>query len=134
MADQTKPLEIDILRSPLGRARGLGAAHTGAAHWWSQRLTALALVPLTLWFICAAIRLEGAPRTEIAAWLHAPLPLVLMLCLIAATFRHLELGLRVVIEDYVHENPMRLTLLLGQRVACILLALLCFAATLELGL
>jgi succinate dehydrogenase / fumarate reductase membrane anchor subunit len=134
MADQSKPVEIDILRSPLGRVRGLGAAHAGAAHWWSQRLTALALVPLTLWFICAAIRLEGASRADIAAWLHAPVPLVLMLCLIAATFRHLELGLRVVIEDYVHDGPARLTLLLAQRVACILLALLCFAATLELGL
>jgi succinate dehydrogenase / fumarate reductase, membrane anchor subunit len=114
--------------------RGLGAAHAGAGHWWSQRLSALALVPLTLWFICAAIRLEGASRADIVTWLHAPVPLVLMLCLIAATFRHLELGLRVVIEDYVHQNPERLVLLLGQRVICILLALFCFAATLELGL
>jgi len=134
MASPAERVQIDILRSQLGQVRGLGAARVGAGHWWSQRLTALALVPLTLWFICAAIRLEGASRADIAGWLHAPVPLVLMLCLIAATFRHLELGLRVVIEDYVQQNPARLMLLLGQRVICILLALFCFAATLELGL
>ncbi len=129
-----KSVRVDILRSQLGRARGLGAARAGSGHWWMQRMTALALAPLTLWFICAAIRLEGAGRAEVIAWLHAPIPLVLMLCLVVATFWHLELGLRVVIDDYVHRDPARMVLLLGQRAVCILLAAFCIIAVLELGL
>ncbi len=106
MAGPRKTVQVDILRSQLGRVRGLGAARAGSGHWWMQRLTSIALVPLTLWFICAVIRLEGASRADVAAWLHAPVPLVLMLCLIVATFWHLELGLRVVIEDYVHRDAV----------------------------
>jgi succinate dehydrogenase / fumarate reductase membrane anchor subunit len=127
-------VEVDILRSQLGRVRGLGSARAGSGHWWIQRLTALALVPLTLWFIAAVVRLEGADRTDMIAWLHAPVPLVLMLCLIVATFWHLELGLRAVIEDYVHRDPARMVLLLGQRAVCIVLAAFCIIAALELGL
>lgn len=97
-------------------------------------MTALALVPLTLWFICGAIRMEGVRRADVAAWLHRPLPLVLMLCLIVTTFWHLSLGLQVVIEDYVASDPMRLVLLLLQRAAAIVLALFCILAALGLGL
>jgi succinate dehydrogenase / fumarate reductase, membrane anchor subunit len=60
MSDAKKTVQIDIMRSQLGRARGLGAAKSGAAHWWAQRVTAIALVPLTLWFVWAALRLVGA--------------------------------------------------------------------------
>jgi succinate dehydrogenase / fumarate reductase membrane anchor subunit len=134
MADAGKTVQVDILRSQLGRARGLGSARAGSGHWWSMRLTSIALVPLTLWFICAAIRLEGASRADVSAWMHAPIPLALMLCLIVATFWHLELGLRVVIEDYVHQEPWRMALLLGQRALCILLGLFCVIAILEIGL
>ena len=62
--------QLDIMRSPLGRARGLGAAKAGAAHWWAQRLTAIALVPLTLWFLCSVIRLLGATRDDVAREHH----------------------------------------------------------------
>jgi succinate dehydrogenase / fumarate reductase membrane anchor subunit len=129
-----KALRVDVLRSELGRARGLGSAHAGAKAWWAERLTAIALVPLTLWFIASAIRLEGATRAEMAAWLHAPVPLVLVLCLIVATFWHMELGLRAVIEDYVHDDVMRTTLLLAQRGLCIVSALFGIVAALHLGL
>ncbi len=134
MARAGKTSELDGLRSQLGRVRGLGAAHVGSGHWWAQRLTSLALVPLTLWFIGSAIRLEGTDRAGMIGWLHAPVPLVLMLCLIAATFWHMELGLRVVIEDYVHNEPVLMTLLLAQRAVCIVAALFCFIAALRLGL
>ena len=59
-----KTPQVDIMRSPLGRARGLGAAKAGAVHWWMQRLTSLALVPLTLWFLCAMVRMIGSTRDE----------------------------------------------------------------------
>jgi succinate dehydrogenase / fumarate reductase, membrane anchor subunit len=134
MAAPANSARIAALRSPLGRVRGLGTAHAGARHWWVQRLTALALLPLTLWFICGAVRMEGASRADVARWLHGPLPLVLMLCLIVATFWHLSLGLQVVIEDYVASEPVRLMLLLLQRGAAIVLALFCMVAALGLGL
>jgi succinate dehydrogenase / fumarate reductase membrane anchor subunit len=134
MRVRDKALRIDVLRSELGRARGLGSAHAGSGAWWAERLTALALVPLSLWFIASAIRLEGATRADMIAWLHAPVPLVLVLCLIVATFWHMALGLRVVIEDYVHHDAMRLALVLGQRCLCIVAALFCIIAALHLGL
>lgn len=129
-----KTIRVDIRRSMLGRARGLGAAHEGAKIWWAQRVTALALVPLTLWFIAMMIGLEGTDRAGVQAWLHAPVSLVLLLCLILATFWHMALGLCEVIEDYVHQGALRLTLLLGVRAACVLLGLLCTVAALRLGL
>ena len=78
-----------------------------AAHWWAQRLTAIALVPLTLWFICAVIRMIGATRDDVVSWMAGPLPIVLMIALVIATFHHLQLGLQVVIEDYVHHDCVR---------------------------
>ena len=134
MPNSEKSLNVDILRSQLGRVRGLGAARAGSGGWWIERLTSIALIPLTLWFIGSAISLEGATRADVAAWLHAPLPLVLMLCLIVATFWHMELGLRVAVEDYVHREATRMASLLIIRGLCIVLALFCIIAALELGL
>ena len=134
MADAHKAPHVDIRRSPLGRARGLGSARAGAAHWWAQRLTAIALVPLTLWFIWAVIRLKGAEQLDVIAWLSAPLPLVLMLTLIVATFHHLQLGLQVVIDDYVPDHAKNLTALLAVKAGCVLLALACIVSVLKLGL
>ncbi|MBV8457132.1 MAG: hypothetical protein JO122_11025 [Acetobacteraceae bacterium] len=92
MPNVEKGPDVEILRSQLGRVRGLGAARAGSGTWWVERLTGIALIPLSLWFIASAIRLEGATRADVIAWLHAPVPLVLMLCLIIATFWHMEMG------------------------------------------
>ena len=127
-------LSIQVMRSQLGRARGTGSAHSGVHHWYAERITAIALVPLTLWFIASAVSLEGTTRAGMIAWLHAPLPLVLMLCLIVATFRHMDLGLRVVVEDYVHHEAARMSLLLLIRGICVVAALLCIISALRLGL
>lgn len=134
MADLPNEPHVDMLRSPLGRARGLGSARAGAAHWWAQRLTAIALVPLTLWFIFAVIGLHGADRNAMVMWLASPVPLVLMLALILATFHHLQLGLQVVIEDYVHDNGIKLASVLAMKAACLLLAVACIVSVLKLGL
>lgn len=125
---------VAIQRSVLGRARGLGAARAGSAHWWSQRITALALVPLSLWFIGSMISLEGARQQDVALWLHSPLSLVLLLCLIGTSFWHMALGLGVVIEDYVHVASARLALVLGVRALAVVLGLLCVISALRLGL
>ena len=129
-----KSPHVDIMRSPLGRARGLGTARQGAAHWWGQRITAVALVPLTLWFLCAMVRMTGASRQDVVSWMAGPLPLVLMIALVIATFHHLQLGLQVVIEDYVENHALRVGAVLLVKGLALLLALACIVSALRLGL
>jgi succinate dehydrogenase / fumarate reductase membrane anchor subunit len=129
-----KAPHIDIMRSPLGRARGLGSARAGATHWWMQRLTSLALVPLTLWFLCAMIGMLGASRDDVVFWMSGPLPIVLMIALVIATFHHLQAGLQVVIEDYVHDDRLRIGSILLVKGLSLLLALACIISVLRLGL
>ncbi|HJS85686.1 MAG TPA: succinate dehydrogenase, hydrophobic membrane anchor protein [Acetobacteraceae bacterium] len=129
-----KSVQVDILRSQLGRVRGLGAARAGSGAWWIERVTSVALVPLTLWFIGAVIGLEGTDRAGMIAWLHEPVPLVLLLCLVVITFWHMAMGLQVVIEDYVHTELPRMALILGVRAISILAAVFCVIAALRLGL
>jgi succinate dehydrogenase / fumarate reductase membrane anchor subunit len=109
------------MRSPLGRAVGLGSAKEGVEHWWRQRLTAVALVPLVLWFVIALVAHVGVGRREAVAWLGSPIPAILMIVLIGTAFYHGALGLQVVIEDYVHREWSKLTLLIAVRFACFLL-------------
>jgi succinate dehydrogenase / fumarate reductase membrane anchor subunit len=134
MPAESNPPHIDMLRSPLGRARGLGSARAGSKHWWAQRLTSIALVPLTLWFIWSMLHLTGASQSDVADWLSSPVRLALMLALIIATFHHLQLGLQVVIEDYVPQEGTRLAAVLAVKGLCILLALICIICALILGL
>ena len=134
MSGTAKPPQVDIMRSPLGRARGLGAAKAGAAHWWAQRLTSIALVPLTLWFLCAVVRMIGATRDDVVFWMAGPLPIVLMIALVIATFHHLQLGLQVVIEDYVDNDWLRIGSILLVKGLSLLLALACIVSVLRLGL
>jgi succinate dehydrogenase / fumarate reductase membrane anchor subunit len=130
----SKAPHIDILASPLARARGLGPARAGSRHWWAQRLTAMALVPLTLWFIFSVIHLSGASHQAVIDWLSAPLTLGLMLALIVATFHHLQLGVQVVIEDYVHDERTKMASVLAVKALCVLLALVCIVSVLKIGL
>ncbi len=125
---------LDIMRSPLARARGLGAAKAGAHHWWMLRLTSLALVPLSLWFLCAMVRLIGATRDDVVSWMAGPLPIVLMIALVIATFHHMQAGLQVVIEDYVDSDWLRVGSILLVKGLAVLLALACIVSVLRLGL
>jgi succinate dehydrogenase / fumarate reductase membrane anchor subunit len=125
MPDLSNPPHIDMLRSPLGRARGLGSARSGSKHWWAQRLTSIALVPLTLWFIWSILRLTNASQGDVAEWLSSPVRMALMLALIVATFHHLQLGMQVVIEDYVPQEGIKLAAVLVIKALCVLLALIC---------
>jgi succinate dehydrogenase / fumarate reductase membrane anchor subunit len=134
MSGTAKPPQVDIMRSPLGRARGLGAAKAGAAHWWAQRLTSVALLPLTLWFLCAAVGMIGATRDDVVFWMAGPLQIVLMIALVIATFHHLQLGLQVVIEDYVNNDLLRVGSILLVKGLSLLLALACIVSVLRLGL
>ncbi len=110
------------LRSPLGRAVGMGSAKEGVAHWWAQRLTAVALIPLSLWFAASLIALTGADRAALVAWLHAPVPAIVMVLLLIATFYHMALGVQVVIEDYVHTEWVKISALALNKFAAFVFA------------
>ncbi|HKK29789.1 MAG TPA: succinate dehydrogenase, hydrophobic membrane anchor protein [Alphaproteobacteria bacterium] len=112
------------LRSSLAIARGLGSSKSGTEHWWAERLTAVALIPLTIWFVISLIAHLGAPYEEVRAWIGSPVTAVLMISLIVATFHHAQLGLQVVIEDYVHNEPVKIGALLVMKGLAFFLGLL----------
>ena len=111
------------MRSPLGRVRGLGSAKDGTGHWWAQRLTALALVPLTIWFCTSVIALSGADYAAVVNWIQSPVVAGLLLLLIVSTFYHASLGLQVVVEDYVHHEMTKIAMLLVIKALAIVLCL-----------
>ncbi len=123
-----------IMRSGLGRARGLGSAKSGTAHWWAERVTSVALVPLTLWFILMMFRLVAAPRSAVVAWASNPINATLLLALVAITFHHMALGLQVVMEDYIHSEKARLGSILVMKGVTALLAIASVVAVLKLAL
>ncbi|MBU6212003.1 MAG: succinate dehydrogenase, hydrophobic membrane anchor protein [Gammaproteobacteria bacterium] len=99
------------LQSPLGRALGRGSAHQGVAHWWVQRLTAIALIPLTLWFV---LRIAGLPDYEydtVRAWIATGWHPVWLILLVGTLAWHSALGVQVVLEDYVHEKGIKVAAL-----------------------
>ena len=100
------------LRSSLGRVRGLGTAKEGTGHWWTQRLTSLALIPLGVWFVASVAAHAGADYEAMRAWVGSPVVASLLLLLIVTTFYHSYLGLQVVIEDYVHSEAVKLASLI----------------------
>ena len=99
------------IRTPLAQVRGLGSAKQGVEHFWHQRVTAVALIPLMIWFVWALASHVGADYETMRAWLSSPITSILMLFLIIACFYHMRLGVQVVIEDYIHTEPGRLVLL-----------------------
>ena len=127
-------ISIAVRRSQLGRARGVGAGHSGVGHWRAARITSIALVPLTLWFIYAMLHLLGAPQQAVAAWASHPVNTVLLLVLIAVTFQHMHLGLQVVCEDYVANKWQMTAMILGAKAASLLLGLMGSVAVLRLAL
>lgn len=129
MADTIK---IEVRRSPLSRARGLGAGG-GLDHWQAERWTSIALVPLTLWFIYAMIRLVGLPQEEVAGWASHPVNAVLLLLMVVMTFHHMHLGLQVVLEDYVHDKRQRAWSIMGIKAIALVLGLLSSIAVLKLA-
>ncbi len=126
-------VHVDMMRSQLGRARGLGASKTGVQHWWGQRVSAIALLPLSLYFVISVIILDHATRQQVAIYLAEPWNTVLYLCLIAAMFYHLLLGTQVIIEDYVHTESAKLSLLLLVKGGYIFCALASAVAVLKLA-
>ena len=123
------------LRSPLGRVRGLGSARNGTHHWFMQRVTSLALLPLTVWFAVSAVFTLGGASYETAAyWVAQPWNAVLLLALVIATFHHIAAGLQVVIEDYVKPEAAKLVGILLVKAICWLAAMACVLAVLRVAI
>ncbi|AWU94709.1 succinate dehydrogenase, hydrophobic membrane anchor protein [Azospirillum sp. INR13] len=120
------------LRSPLQVARGLGSAKHGTEHWWSQRLTAIALVPLTVWFVFGVIGHLGADHAAFVAWMKSPFSAVMMVLTAVVTFHHAQSGLQVVIEDYVHVEWQKMALIIGVKFLSFALAAACVLAVVKI--
>jgi succinate dehydrogenase / fumarate reductase membrane anchor subunit len=111
------------LRSPLGRVLGLGSAKGGSSHWYAQRVTAVALVLLGLWFVVALGSLHGTGLDAVTAWLRSPLSSVLAVLFVGVAAYHANLGLQVVVEDYVSGKGARLAALVAIKFALVTAAL-----------
>ena len=121
------------LRTPLARARGLGSARYGVHHWWAQRLTAIALIPLVVWFAISLVMMSGADYGAVRAWIGSPVVMVLLILTIAVGLHHGQLGLQVVIEDYVHGDGSKLALIVAVRFVAVVFGLAAIVAVLRIG-
>lgn len=122
------------MRSSLGRVRGLGSAKDGVQHWWLQRLTAVALVPLALWFAAGIVCHAGADHAAMTAWIAQPFTAIVMILLIVATFWHAALGLQVVLEDYVTSEGLRVAAIALMKLLSAALAVASLFAVLKIAL
>ncbi len=100
------------LRNPLAKVKGLGASGEGSHHWWLQRVTAIALVPLSLWFVFSIINHIGNSHQEVTTWIAQPSVALLLILYLGFMFYHAQLGIQVVIEDYVHTEWVKVVSLL----------------------
>jgi len=124
---------MDDRRTPLARVRGLGSAKDGVGHWWAQRLTAIALIPLVVWFAISLVMLSGADYIVVRAWIGSPLVMMLLILTISVGLHHGQLGLQVVIEDYVGNDGWKLALIVIVKFIAVLFGLGAIVAILRIG-
>ena len=108
-------------RNPLSVARGLGSSNDGLGHWWKQRLTSIALMPLVLWFVVSMIALAGQDRAHVLNWLHSPLHAVVFSLFLIVSLYHANLGLQKIYEDYVQVRWLQLSSRIATNFAAVLL-------------
>jgi succinate dehydrogenase / fumarate reductase, membrane anchor subunit len=121
------------LRSPIGRVLGLGAAKEGVSHWWSQRVTSVALLFLGLWFVASLLRMPAFEYRVVVEWIGAPANAVLLLLLIATLVYHSQLGVQVVVEDYVQHHGLKIATMMLLTFAHVAIAALAIFAVLRLA-
>jgi succinate dehydrogenase / fumarate reductase membrane anchor subunit len=122
------------LRSPLANIKGLGTSSDATQHFWRQRLTALALIPLTLWFCFSIALLPDANYASVIHWLQLPLNTILMILVVFLSFHHAQLGLQVIFEDYIAHHGYRLAAILCVKFISYFMILLGVYTLLKIGL
>jgi len=121
------------MRTPLSRVRGLGSAKSGTEHFWRQRLTAVANIPLTIGFVLIVMALLGRNHAAVMQILGSPLITIIMLLFIASVTYHMRLGMQVIIEDYVHDEIWKLVLLMANTFFTIAIGVICAFALMKIS-
>jgi succinate dehydrogenase / fumarate reductase, membrane anchor subunit len=124
---------MSSLETPLHKVRGLGAAHSGTGHFWRQRVTAFALVPLGLWFAFAILGLVGTNEVAVLSFLSQPWNALLMAAFATTLLYHMSLGLQVIVDDYFHTTGMKIFLLLLTRFFTIATTVTCIFALIRIA-
>ncbi len=122
------------LRTPLGTALGLGPAKEGVSHWWWQRVTSVLLIPLSLWFVFSLASLAGANHQTVVDWMRSPIVTALLIMFVISTFYHAQLGVQVVIEDYIHTEWLKMASLLAVSFVTAFLSLVAVVLVLRVAL
>ena len=121
------------MQTHLGKVRGLGSAKSGAHHWWMQRVTAVALVPLMVWFISSFVALIGADHATVVEWMKNPFTTAFLVALVTTMFYHLQLGVQVIVEDYIHATGMKLFIMLSVKFLTIVMGLISVISILKIS-
>ncbi len=122
------------IRTPLARVRGLGTAKDGTHHWWMQRVTSVALIPLVLWFVISLLSVARADYQTFHLWLSNPISAGLVVALLAAMFYHANLGMQVIFEDYVRPEGAKILAVLATQFVLFLLGAISIVAVLKIAL
>lgn len=122
------------LRTPLGKAMGLGPAKEGVSHWWWQRVTSVVLIPLSVWFVFSLASLVGADYQIVVDWMRSPIVAALLIMFVIAAFYHAQLGVQVVIEDYIHTEWLKMATLLTLNFVTAFLSLVAVVLVLRVSL
>ena len=122
------------LNTPISKVRGLGSAKSGSEHWWIQKIAAVALIPLTIWFVASIVQMTQADYFTVKTWLASPISAILMLLYIVIGMYHLRLGLQEIVEDYVPQKGLKTFCSFSILFGCTLIAVACIFSILKIAL
>ncbi len=121
------------MRTPLARAKGLGAAGHGAEHWWLHRMTAVSNVPLIVAFVLIVASLSGASYEQAIGIVSHPLVALLLILAVISVANHMRLGMQIVIEDYVHDKGLKIATLIANNFFAVVIAVVCLFSVLKIS-